>query len=519
MVTKSGDVYLNTLCLAVYAPGKETKKLMQAVVRMFDEVAKSDKAIITPVNVLYVKILKDILSGDIDLSNKSEMSAMMLKFANETAVKADRTLLPEITRLLSTEEAVSKRRIDTLWKNVKTHVVWTRCDAGLRKLLGISMKAASADEMTRELILQDLIDGIQSTSNEVRDTSDLEDIDDSTKPIDVIDFSDTSSILAGVRANHKKRQAQVIKFGLQSLNKMFGPLNGAPYGAFHAIAARSGHYKSGRLLDITRWICCYNKPPETNGKVPVVMFFSLENEIHENLMQWYRTAYANIYQRDPDGMSDQDIVEYCAKEFSKNGFRLHVVRRMGDDFGFNELVTYVEEFEAQNTAKVVALGLDYITLMKRSPEDKHLNEPRQIQNLGERCHNWCTHRDTYFYTGLQLETEAAKLANSGITNIVKRFNEAHLADCKGIKRELDILWFQEIEANHHGVQYVTVASNKQRYDVVPAGDKYAAHRFTPFGIMDDIMSGKDSGSKDIFTENDIPEDNSISRATQSVDMF
>jgi len=515
MIVKSGDVYLNTLCLAAYAPGKETRRLMEAVVKMFTEISKDDKAIITPLNVFYVKLLKDILSGDIDLSNKSELAAMLLKFANEPAVKADKSLLPEITRLLTSEESVSKRRIDTLWKNIKNHVIWARCNSKIRKLLGISMKAATADEVTREIVIQELIDGIKATSNEVSDTSDFEDREGA--PIDCIDFSDKDSIMKALQANRKKRDCAIIKFGLQGQNRMFGPQRGVPYGTFHAIAARSHHYKSGILVDITRWICCHNTPPDTGGRTPVVMFVSLENEIHENLMMWFKTAYCNIYQRDPDGLSDTEIVEYVYKEFGKKGFQLVVLRRMGEDFGYRETVEYVEQYEQAHNAKVVALGLDYITLCKRCPEDKNYVDAKQIQMLGERFHNWGNHRDTYIYTGLQLETEAAKLATSGCTNIVKRFGEAHLADCKGMKRELDCLWFQEIETNHLGIPYLTDVSNKMRYYIVSPEDKYCAYRFTKFGILDDI-NGKDMSVPDIFTD-DAPEDMESAKATRVIDLF
>ena len=499
MNVKSGDVYLNTLCLAVYAPGRETKRLMEAVIKMYAEISKDDKNIVTPVNVFYIKLLKDILSGDIDLSNKSELAAVLLKFANEPAVKADRTLLPEITNLLTSTEPVSKRRIDTLWKNVRTHVIWARCNQKIRKLVGVSLKAASADEATKEIVVQELVDYFKSSTTDISDTSDFEEPGET--PVDEIDFSDKTTVSIGFAANHKRRQGAMLRFGLQGLNRMFGPSRMIPYGMFHAIAARSHHYKSGILKDITRWICVYNQPPVTNGKVPVVLFISLENEIHENLVDWFRSAYANAFQKEPVGMTDEMIVDYVVKEFSKNGFRLVVIRRMGEDFGYREMVDYVDAYEANHNAKVVAIGIDYLTLMKRCPEDKNFNDAKQLQMLGERIHNWGTHRDTFTFTGLQLDTEAARLATSGCTNIVKRYGEAHLADCRGLKRELDGLWFQEIENNHLGVPYLTVAENKLRYvNGIPVEDKYCAYRFTKFGIMDDVL-GKDESVKDIYAEN------------------
>lgn len=508
MNIKSADIYLNTLCLAAYAPGPTSKKFVDAVIQMYDESANEEKTLMNGANSLYVKILRDISSGDLDLSNKSEIAGLMLKFADDPVAKADSAKFQDLQRLLSNTEPVSDARIKTLVKKIRNQIVYTKSNRKLRKMLGISQAAATtSDPIRQDLILNELLESAKELQTSFQETE----MDDNIQaPIDEIDLSEPASILKAVTAQKKKRTERGIKFGLQGFNRLFGPRQEAAYGEFIAVCARSHHYKSGILMDIARWICTLNDPPDTGGLTPVVMFVSLENEIYENLMQWFKSAYVNTFHKDPEGMSDEEIVEYVSRAFSKRGFRFKVYRRMGEAFGYKEFVELVDSIE-KNGCKVVAAVLDYITLCKRCPEDKAMNDAKQIQLMGERFHNYVNHKDMFCATGLQMDTEAGRLATNGQTNVVKRYGEAHLADCKGLKREFDMMIFQEIENNHRGIPYLTWAWNKHRYvHDTPSDWKYAAYRFGKLGILDDI-DGPDQSVADIYAD-DRPEDDDAKSA-------
>jgi hypothetical protein len=138
--------------------------------------------------------------------------------------------------------------------------------------------------------------------------------------------------------------------------------------------------------------------------------------------------------------------------------------------------------------------------------------------MAERFHSHSSHNEIFFCTGLQLETRASELASSGKHNIVKQYNEFHLADCKGLKREFDIMYFMEIEKNHHEIPYLTLSWSKHRYvNDTPADWKYTAYRFRPdFGILDDI-NGKDMSVSDIYA--DEADDSSEEISSHVVDIF
>lgn len=508
MNIKSADIYLNTLCLASYAPGPTSKKFVDAVIKMYEEAATEDKTLINPVNNLYVKILKDVSSGELELSNKGEIAGLMLRLADDPIMKSDPGRVQDLQQLLTNTEPVSDARIRSLVKKIRNQLIWTKSNRKLRRMLGISQQAASTPDVERQdLILNELLESAKELQSNMQEA----DMDDAIQaPINEIDLTNPQTILKAVTAQKKKRSERGIKFGLQGFNRLFGPRQEAAYGEFLAICARSHHYKSGILMDIARWICTLNDPPDTGGLTPIVLFISLENEIYENLMQWFQSAYVNAFKKDPEGLKDEEIVEYVSRTYSKRGFKLIVLRRMGEAFGYKEFVEEVEKQEKLG-GKVVATVLDYITLCKRCPEDKAMNDAKQIQLMGERFHNYVNHHDMFFATGLQMDTEAGRLAASGQTNIVKRYGEAHLADCKGLKREFDCMFFQEIENNHRGIPYLTWAWNKHRYvNDTPSEWKYTAYRFGKLGILDDI-NGEDMSVSDIYAD-DRPEDDDAKQA-------
>lgn len=499
MNVKSSDIYLNTLCLTAYAPGEKSAELARAVVRMFDEISDDERILMKPINILYVNLLRDVSKGQLNLSNRAEVSDTLLKYEDDPAFKSMKFQFDELKNLLTPSEPVSDRRIETLFNRVRRNITWMRGERRLRKLMIDLHKGENeSDDEKADILLEKILGDADKLRSELK-ADDLK--EGEAAPIDEIDFTDPKSIMKGLTAQQKKSSGSVIKFGWQALNRMFGPKQGASYGETFAVAARSHNYKSGLLCDIARWICTLNTPPDTNGATPIVLFISLENDVQENLMDWYKKLYVNAFMKDPGDLTKEEIVQYISDRFNEKGFRFVAKRRMGDTFGYHEYEGMVNEMEKLNGAKVVATILDYITLCHRCPEDSAHNDAVQLQMMAKRFYNHSNHNSVFFATGLQLETKASEIAATGKHNIVKQYNEFHLADCKGLKREFDVLFFMEIEKNHHDLPYLTMAWQKHRYvNDTPAEWKYFGMRFDPaFGLLDDL--GKEDRSvQDIFAD-------------------
>lgn len=501
MNIRSSDLYLNALCLAAYAPGNSTVKIASAVVGMFDDLSRDERTMLSPLNLLYVKLLRDISVGNLDLSNRAEASSVLLKYQDDKAFESNKVTFKELQNLLLPDVLPAPQKIRVLFNRVKNNITFFKTNNRIRKMLLSSQRVGSEDDIEKQnALFKEILSAAESLRTDIEDDPTGQD-ENSITQVDEIDMSNASSIKKALLAQHKKRNGTTIQFGLQGLNRMMGPAKSVSYGESLVFAARSHHYKSGILSDVTRWICTYNKPPETNGRTPVVLFISLENEIAENLIDLHKKLFINTYHKSPAGLKDDEIVEFVNNKLSANGFRLMMFRRMGEAFGFREFVELVEKIE-NNNCKVVAAILDYVTLCHRCREDAQYNDPKQLQLMFARFKDFCAHRDMLFCTGLQLETEASKLAASGQTNIVKKYNESHLSDCKSLKKECDILVFMEIEHNHKGIPWLTMRIDKHRYvHDTPPEDKYCAYQYLgELGIMDDI-NGKDMSSKNIYAEN------------------
>ena len=511
----ANDVYLNTLCLAAWAPGPSTMKIAKAVVKQYDEFTPTELTMVTPINKLYVKLIKEVIDGKLDLSNRSEAQNTLMRYQDEPVFQMSKFSFQELKDMLTPTTLPGQTKIKQLYAKVRNHIVWQSNSRRLRMLLTANAKAGATDdpEKQKALLKQILEDAAEFTTIYNSQENDEE----SNTPVDEIDMADPDSIARALQNQHKKRSGSRIVFGWQAFNRMFGPQGGAAYGEFFACAARSHNYKSGMLMDMCRWHCVYNKPPDIGGKKALILFISLENEIGENLVMWYRSMYVNLYHKVPEGVSDDEIIQFVMREFSKNGFHLIVKRTFGDSFGYKEYVDWVEHLEKDGTCKVVATYLDYITLCHRCREDANYVDAKQLQMMVGRFKDFAQHRDMFFATGLQLETEAERLATSGQTDIVKKYGSSHLADSRGIKRELDILIFLEIENDPNGRPWLTVAWNKHKYVAdTPREDKYFAVRFIDdqIGILDDI-NGKDTCSHNIYAE-DVGDVNAASDAPISI---
>lgn len=502
MTVRSPGIYLNALCLAAYAPGASSLQIAKAVVDMYDSMSRDEQSLLNPISRLYVKLLKEVRDGKVNLSNRAEASALLLQYQDDPAFNSNKFSFEELKNTLIPIDPPSATKIKSLFNKVKLNIIFFKSSQRIRKMNITSQNAArnEDDEEKQISLLKDLLADAESLRIEIESNPSGE--EDNTAPVDEIDMNDPASIMRALKQQHKKRNAAIIRFGLQGLNRMFGPPGGAAYGECMALAARSHNGKSEMLMSMARWHCTLNDPPDCGGKEPIVLFISLENEVSENLMGWYKNMYANTYHKFPIGLSDEEIVEYVSRAFKTKGFHFLVFRRMGEAFGYHEYIELVDKVEKKYNGKVVACYLDYVTLCKRCPEDKNFNDAKQIQLMVQRFKDHAAHNEMFFCTGLQLDTEASRIAQSGQTNIVKRYNEATLADCRGIMRELDLLFFLEIETNHKGIPYMTMAWRKHRYvHDTPPEHKWCAYRFTELGLLNDVDTA-DTSVKDIYADED-----------------
>ena len=501
MMALESDFFVEALCLLAYLPSKESKMLLGKVVEIYETSVKENAALEDETIRFYVGVIKEALEAEIDLNNNAELTSLMMKFQNNPAVIKTPGILTQIEQLFTIDKDVAARRGVRIQRKIRNWVMGTYCMAHIRKMYGKCQKCAATSDLTmQDTLLGEIRDEMREaeatfdeTAVEVVDTSEMS------------DMSKKESIRRSLLKNEDTMHKNAYKIGQQGFARMFGVANGPVRGEFCAVGASSHNYKSGRLMDITRWIPQYNSPHVAVGKKAAIVFISLENEIYKNLKDWFMGLYTSIYKEiTPKDMTLDQIVEYVYQEFNKHGFTLLVFRKDGDFFGFKEFQSLMEELESQGY-EICAAIIDYMTIMRLDDEERL---DKQIQKLGQRFKTYANHHNVLIFTGLQLNGSADQLNDSGMTNIVKRYGASHLSDCKSILKELDFFALQYIETNHLGIRYLTTMWKKHRYNAPPpVKDRYCAYRFTPFGLVDDI-DGEDASVSDIYAESDIEEGSS-----------
>ena len=487
------DFFLDAVFLSIYGNNPESNRIINNVVTTFDEEVKSGSSINDPISKFYITLLKEYLKLDMDFDNQSDVDIFLLKFEQHPDVKDNPKLLTKLGRVIKNRDNISSGRLKHLRDKLQRWVVYVSGSRQMKNVYKTSQRmASSTDPATQDLLMSELIEHARDLTKTYEDTA----LTDETT-IDMINMTDPDSVRKGLEAFKKKRSVPGFKMGLQYAGEMFGDAMGPAPGEFCGIAALSGDYKSGWLIKIAQWTARLNKPRNTsNGKKSVIAFFSFENEVYENQMMWFTEAYISIHgHKPPKDMKDEEIIAETCKMFGVNGYEFLVYREDGDQFGWDEYKARMDWlWEKYNVELCV---FDYFGLMQLA--DTGDNPSKRRQELLSKLKNHANRHHMCTWTGFQLDAEAQRIVDSGASDPVREFGPSHIADCKGIKREMDFLMFGCIKKNSAGVPFFTAAWAKHKYVVTKDIYKYFAYPFDPeLGLVDDI-DGTCTGTRDIYT--------------------
>lgn len=478
MMANPSGIVLDAIYLYLNTKDPISTKLANAVISYIEEeiAAETD---VDNVTLYYYSILKEILKNELRLEHKSQLAHLIVQYKTHVARKEDPEIETYLKAVLLSDETSSPKKLKEIERRIRNTLVWAKGNQSIRKMNSISWKCGTTrNELEQDILMNDILKHARELVKAYEDDT----TNDVNETIDFIDLSSQSSIAIAIEKHRQRRNQNRMKTGWQAFNDMLD--GGFLKGEFVGIAALSHHAKSLQLMNIARWGCVYNSPNAPHGVIPAIIFISLENELFENTMDWYKAAYVNAFHKSPEGLSDKEICDFVADVFSKRGIKLYTYRFIGDDFGMKEFMSLQNSLKARGIY-VIATIIDYMQLMKLSEDDRDQNHAKRVQNLFKSMRDFSNHSGITVITGVQLSSDAQIVADSGISYAVKKFSGGHIADSKGIRRELDCLIFQHKEANDNGVEFLTVAWNKRRYHNPPAL-KFFAYQFTETGIFDDL---------------------------------
>lgn len=495
----TSDLFIDAIIVLINTQTKNVRKIVEDFLIVCEEELRTGINMNDDYIRFYISLLKDLLENEYSLLNQHELECALLKFQSNPTAMQHRDIYDTLMRIFTTKERLTEERIKDITNRLRQHVLWYNCSRSTKKLFSGLAKFTSTIDRAKQTSILDDLKRMASELNDVFQSPEYNDMEASA--IDRVDFGNIETIRAALLQHKQRNVDNVMKFGLQGMNRMFGRAQGYTLSESVVFNALSHHYKSRMLMNVARWTVQYNTPTNMVGGIPTVLFISLENETANNMMTLFKDAYASVMQTSPEGKTDEEIIEFVYDFFNRNGWRLIVERRLGNTFGFNELRSLVEEYEGMGH-KICVTVIDYMNMMKKVGGDvgNHL----QIRELYTNTVNFLKHKGSALFTAHQLNRDAAKLAATNVTNVVGKFGMGYLADGMDPQREVDVVVFLHIEKNQFGIPYLTMRIDKHRYvDDTEEKNKTCAYRFGPYGIQDDLF-GKDESVRDIYSDKYAP---------------
>lgn len=503
MVPITADFMLDSLCLAAFSNTDETKSLLELVLSVYKDIKKKNPDIIDTDLEIFFDIINDIVHSDVNLSKKAEINRIILKIKKSAIAQKDTSIVDSVINILTDSDGISAARIQQLTRKLHQWITIAKSKSIFTQALIKCNKYDPSDAAANDVLISEVLEY-------ARAISDIQTTSATSEVIDMVDLTNTNSMKKALEAYKLKRNAHSFKTGLKGLNRMLGKNYGFLPGEMAAFAASSHNFKTGILLKCARWFVTKSQFKVPSGTTPTVVMISLENEAPENSMELIKEAYIDIYKEPiPADINEDELINKVCDYYAQKKVKL-LMYRFDENFGFSDFLKLQTELKNKGY-HVLATIIDYMTLMKLEG-DENDNPAKRLQKLANKLANFFRRNNQLGLTGIQLDTKADEINASGKTNVVKLYNSYHLADAKGIKRELDILIFMYIEHNQDGVPWLTMYWNKHRHEVEPTKkDKYCAYRFHPIlGILEDEDTPHDMSVSDIYSV-DLPneEENSL----------
>lgn len=286
-----------------------------------------------------------------------------------------------------------------------------------------------------------------------------------------------------------------FRSGWHGLNRMLGDAGVFRRGEFVLIGALQHQFKTGLMLNLFRHAAMFNEPSLIDEtRKPLLLFFSYENEVKDNILQIYISMMENEtgLKVDIDNI-DYDAAEaYVIKNLTKNGFHVRMLRIDPSDWTYHDLFNLLLDFEAQGY-EIVGLWIDYLNMQsKEGCASRSAGNGSEIRELIRRVRNFTSKRGTTVFTPHQLSTEAKNLVKLGIEDFVKEIaNKGYYDSCRTIDQEVDLEIY--IHKEIRGLdEYLSFQRGKHRKPVItPVKDLYFVMKFHPIAALPDDIHGVD----------------------------
>ena len=478
------NVFVDALFLVTSDSTGKYIPLVKELISVYEEVYKAkgnveDQELIR----FYVSILKSIIDGEVDLTDKNAIVKVILSCKTKLLSPKFEDIGETLSHTFmdrGEEDLPTDATLESMEKNIKTSIHFVRLNMTMRKNWGrISRAFTYADKLRAISQCKVELEQIVDYLNETQVTT-----VNSPKPTGSVHLTDLESLEKALIKSEKRSTHGVIHSGLQGLNRALGTAGGLLPGESMCYCALSHHGKSLSILSWALWATDY----KTNvgieeGKKPAVLFISLENEEQRILMDIFKIKYQEIEGKDPSELNRDEIKNWIYNYFAQKPIQLFI-ERYDTDFDMEKYRSLLDSYESRGY-QIILVCLDYMACMKVKNEAMHLG----LLELSTDLVNEARTRGFAFVTGHQLNRDAEKLAMVHPLP-VKYYGQAHLHNSSAIFQPFDIMCFQhKVVVDSTGHSFMTYHIGKHRHvNTTPDTHKFFCYQFKPngLGIEDDV---------------------------------
>lgn len=202
---------------------------------------------------------------------------------------------------------------------------------------------------------------------------------------------DIDGVLTKIK--REKNETSILKTGWKGLNKAIQ--KGFRRGEMTMINALQHNYKSGFVQSILMQIARYNKPEMLDiNKKPLLIYISLEDEIHNILKFMYKYIYFNENQRLPDNtehdislLSAQSMRSYVLDRLCSNGYEIAIVRGDPGQWTYHNITNLITQYEASGY-EIHCCIIDYLAKLPTTGCDNTGPQGTGLRDLFNRMRNF-----------------------------------------------------------------------------------------------------------------------------------
>ena len=511
MVKFSIETLSDTLFLLLRRNDQATHELATQILDVYSKALSSNQLFDQDSFDFYSMLIREVLDSNISLNDKAAMEALIVRIKNNKAVQNDPEILRSIQAMMTAE--INENSIEFSYQKLYRWLMLEQNDKAVRQMFGIMSKPNDGSVSVQEDMLKKLNSAYENILQYNNDCFNKLKGKAEEHLAREMDSDDEASLLKAMEVLTTNTKKNRFVTGLQGLNKAMD--GGIDLGESLVINSRAHNGKSMMLLKLARWIITLNKV-DSSFVNPTCIFYSMENEVPQNMKALFNELWINDKKEVPPAdIKNEDIVRYCVKRFRECGWRLIMRRKVGQDFGFNELVMEFKEVVRRGYTPLVCI-IDYVNMMRKDGNDKQGNY-LQVRMLYTNLCNFLKSNNCCLITAHQLNRKADEMVRLNPCGAVKKFSADMLADSTDPQREVDMVIYQNKELDTMERPWMTFKLDKHRYhENTPEKDKFFAYKFEgELGIMDDINSENRSVANIYAVSDDEEDDGDITKPTFS----